>query len=338
MSGMDLLLHAAGYTSASDDSTSSISSTGSSATNNNNEEQKQRMKDNLYSNFVSAITFQPSSSSNSKALTRSGSNMSLPPKKRMKLGFRAARSSASKNNIMTNNEMFQSKARSESSLSTLGHSIISNGAASHCFSGCTDSPTLNSEWTSASLQKSTGNNNIFKSLGLTNNMIIAKNKKTSSSSSSSNKRKISKSTATEKNSSRISPIHQASCQGIMKMLSRMSMVMICAWAISQCQLRHCKVIIHLPKKMTKSSCPLSSSNLKIILMMMSQARMPLLHLLPLQQQQLQALTNNLLFRWIVIAWTTHMRQQWQRQNRYCIKRISKLWINQLRTNSRSLRI
>lgn len=211
MSGMDLLLHAAGYTSAGDNSVSSSSSTGSinsSAKNNNCEKQKQSMKDSLYSNFVSAITFRPSCSSNSKALTRSGSNMSLPPKKRMKLSFHAAQSSVSMNN-MTSNKMFQLR-RSEPSLSTLGHSIMSNGPASHCFSESTDSPTLNSEWTTASLQKSTGNNNVFKSLGLTNNMIITKNKTTSSSSGSkrssssklstknNNKRKTFKPTATKK--------------------------------------------------------------------------------------------------------------------------------------------
>lgn len=114
MFGMNLLLQAA---ECSDDARSISSAVTSSSIDH---------KHMSYSSFASARPLH----SNSK-VSRSCSNTSLPPKKRIMLEVSA--------NYGMNNESFQ--LRSDTS------SMSSLASASSRGSGCTDSSTLNSEWT-----------------------------------------------------------------------------------------------------------------------------------------------------------------------------------------------
>eukprot|EP00578_Thalassiosira_sp_NH16_P022030 CAMPEP_0181099838 /NCGR_PEP_ID=MMETSP1071-20121207/12870_1 /TAXON_ID=35127 /ORGANISM="Thalassiosira sp., Strain NH16" /LENGTH=299 /DNA_ID=CAMNT_0023182521 /DNA_START=10 /DNA_END=909 /DNA_ORIENTATION=+ len=142
MSGLNLLLQAAG---CSDDSCYSISvgsstslgdSIGSITTSSGGTDSSDQHMHILHSNYLSASNrdslLRPKPNKN---LLQTCSNSSLPPKKRIRLA------SVGGNSWGINDDASSSfQLRSDASLSTLGTSV----------SSYTESPTVNSEWTAAS--------------------------------------------------------------------------------------------------------------------------------------------------------------------------------------------
>ena len=175
MSGMDLLLQAAecsdgaaSVCSAGNVSTSADSTASSTAAD---------YTTILYSNFISAqesyrqqqqLQQQPPP----KSMSRSNSGASLPPKKRMRFC-----------------SFMSEPRRSDASLSSLGVSVVT---ASSRASGYTDSPTLNSEWTEATVAEMRSRKDEVNLLQLCNTVIVpTKRRVTQAKNDGSKPRRVS---------------------------------------------------------------------------------------------------------------------------------------------------
>ena len=147
---MDLLLQAAecsdgaaSVCSAGNVSTSADSTASSTAAD---------YKTILYSNFISAQESYRQQQPPPKSMSRSNSGASLPPKKRMRFC-----------------SFMSEPRRSDASLSSLGVSVVT---ASSRASGYTDSPTLNSEWTEATVAEMRSRKDEVNLLQLCNTVIV----------------------------------------------------------------------------------------------------------------------------------------------------------------------